>query len=191
MFLVFAWCRSWQSCGLWWTGFGQTPRCLCPAGSVWRTSTLTSLSSNAGGSLRRCLSSSCQFSFQNVSCWNSCWNLVLLFVEVMWRLISGLDWLGDGLALNLTEMYWVWRALYSQRCTKILLFCVSLLQSFPGQTTSSSCPNNRTDNCYFALRAGQMIHHTAFFISILCRGIPSREARRRRRWWSTGWEEWL
>lgn len=50
---VFAWCPSSRSCGLWWTGSGRTPRCLCPAGSVWRTSTPTSSSSNAGESLRR------------------------------------------------------------------------------------------------------------------------------------------
>lgn len=55
-FVVSAWCRSWRSCELWWTGFGLIPHCLCPAGSVWRTSTLTSSSSNAGESLRRCLS---------------------------------------------------------------------------------------------------------------------------------------
>ena len=54
-FPVFAWCRSWQSFGLWWTGFGPIPRCLYPAGSVWKTSMLTSSSSNAGESLRRCL----------------------------------------------------------------------------------------------------------------------------------------
>ncbi len=47
------WSRSWRSCGRWWTGFGRTRRSACPAGSVWRTSTLTSSSSNAGGSPRR------------------------------------------------------------------------------------------------------------------------------------------
>lgn len=45
--------RSWRSCEPWWTGSGPIPPCLCPAGSVWRTSTPTSSSSSAGESLRR------------------------------------------------------------------------------------------------------------------------------------------
>lgn len=49
----FVWSRSWRSCEPWWTGCGRTRRSACLAGSVWRTSTHTSSSSNAGGSLRR------------------------------------------------------------------------------------------------------------------------------------------
>lgn len=49
----FVWSRFWPSCVPWWTGYGQTRRSACPAGSVWRTYTLTSLCSSAGGSPKR------------------------------------------------------------------------------------------------------------------------------------------
>lgn len=91
----FAWYRSWQSCGPWWTGFGRIPRCLCPAGSVWRTSTLTSSSWNAGESLRRCLSYRNGSESQRLSCLNSGSDVLWWFVEMkmlkMWGFSSDLE----------------------------------------------------------------------------------------------------
>lgn len=51
--LGFVLCRSWWSCGPWWTGFGQTPLCPCQTGCVWRISMPTSLSLNAAGKQKR------------------------------------------------------------------------------------------------------------------------------------------
>uniref|UniRef100_A0A8B9F9L2 Piezo non-specific cation channel R-Ras-binding domain-containing protein n=1 Tax=Amazona collaria TaxID=241587 RepID=A0A8B9F9L2_9PSIT len=50
----FASCPSWWSCGLSWTGSGQTPRCPSPTGCVWRISMPTSSSSSAAVRQRRC-----------------------------------------------------------------------------------------------------------------------------------------